>query len=100
MANSLWKQAEFTVPTSVSNERVQFVGDKYRVKYGNLLESQGWLVLQMTKPTPVKPTQWQAPDRRRYVIQALITKKPTTLTYDIPDKYVGTMMHQGFKLKE
>ena len=54
----------------------------------------------MTSPTPVRPTLWQAPDRKRYVIQALITKKPTTLTYDIPDKYVGTMLQQGFKLKE
>ena len=98
-----WENASFTVPLAVSEERVQFCGAKYRLKFGNILEAQGFEVLGMEGPTEdrsVLAFGTTDPDRRRYIIWAKIRRRPVEFTIDVPDEDVLLYQQCGFTLKE
>lgn len=99
----VWQKASYTVPGAVSEERVQATGDKYRRKFGKSLESEGWRVLGMEGPTldrSVLAYGLTDPDRRRYIIYAKVTRRPETITVDVPDEDVPLYEKAGFKLTE
>ena len=97
----VWKSATFTVPAEVSEERVQFAADKYRLKFGKALELEGWRVLDMEQPTldrSVLAHGTTDPDRRRYQIWAKVTRRPVEVRIDVPDEDVPIYLNAGFKL--
>ena len=103
-----WETAWFTVPASVSDERVQVLGDRYRRKWGYHLETPqpygpGFTVLYMEGPvldTSIAGRAMTEPDRRRYVLWAKVTRAPVTTHVDVPDEDVPLFLAHGYTLKE
>ena len=99
----VWEKAAYTVPGHVSEERVQDTAYKYKKKFGNSLEFQGWTVLGFDGPKEDRSVIAQGltdPDRRRYVLYAKVTRRPRTITVDVPDQDVHIYQKAGFKLTE
>lgn len=99
----VWEKASYTVPGEVSEERVQATADKYKRKFGKALEFQGWTVLGFDGPTLDRSVIAQGlcdPDRRRYVLYAKVTRRPETITVDVPDEDVVFYQRAGFRLVE
>ena len=97
----VWEKASYTVPGEVSEERVQATGERYRRKLGKLLEWQGWTVLGFDGPIwdrSIISYGLTDPDRRRYVLYAKVTRRPQTITVDVPDEDVAIYQKAGFKL--
>src|SRR3990167_7419715 len=69
----VWEKASYTVPNSVSEERVRDTAWRYKRKWGKSLEFQGWTVLEMGEPEldrSVVGFGLTDSDRRRYVLYA------------------------------
>lgn len=99
----IWQRGSFTVPADVSDERVQFAADKYRRKFGAILErgKYGFRVLEMIGPHEDKGAVKKATtdsDRRAYVIWAKVTRRPVTFHVEVPDEDVPMYQAAGFKL--
>ena len=95
-----WEQASFTVPIDVPDERVQFLGDKYQLKFGKVLETEGLEVLWMSRPFTGKGKRPVDEDRRAYFVKAWCKRRPIEIHMDIPDNAVGDMIELGLKLQE
>lgn len=103
-----WEKGVFTVPDSVSEERVQFAAEKYRVKYMEYLETPqphgpGFRVLDMDGPHEDRSVVGLGvtdQDRRRYVIWAKVTRAPVVFRSDVGDDDVPLYIACGWKLKE
>ncbi|MDA1188801.1 MAG: hypothetical protein O2854_03880 [Chloroflexi bacterium] len=96
----IWKSATFTVPIEVTEERVRFSADKYRLKFGKALETQGYNVLHMEQPKEdrsVAAAGTTDPDRRRYQIWAKVTRRPVEIRVDVPDADIPIYEKAGFK---
>lgn len=96
-----WEKAVFSVPGDVTEEEVAFAAPKYRNKFGDHLETQGFEVLGMDGPTrdgSVLGVGITAPDRRRYVIWAKVRRRPVEVKVNIPDEDVPIYQEAGFKL--
>ena len=98
--HGVWKRASFTVPTETTDERIQFVKDRYMGFWGSILEQDGWTVMAMRNPHQVRRYQIDAPDRKRYAIWAWCKRRPITYTIDMPDEWVTEAEKFGFRLKE
>lgn len=99
----MYETAVFTVPSSVPDERVQFVSNKYMVRAGHQLENQGFQVLSMTRPVADKRPHIKhstPPDRRAYIMYAAVRRRPETIHIDVPDNAVKEMQATGMKLQE
>lgn len=99
----IWDKATFTVPDDVPEERVQFAADKYRRKYGDILEGQGFEVLEMEQPHMDEGLVAQGtvdPNRRPYVIWARVRRRPVLTTIDAGDREVPAFEKAGFRLRE
>ena len=95
----LWDRGSFTVPDTTSEERGQFVAQKYMVKYGEALEAQGFTVKEMLKPQ-VDPLQSHInPGRRGYVMYARIMRRPVLHNFWVPDEAAPAIEKLGFRLK-
>lgn len=97
----IWQKATFTVPEGVSEERVQFYGDRYIRKFGAVLEADGFEVLEMKQPIvdhSLVAANITDPNRRPYVIWARIRRRPRTETFDMPDAAVPDLLKAGLKL--
>lgn len=97
----VWEQAFFTVPAEVSEERVQFVGEKYRRKFGASLEARGFEVLGMDGPNVDRglvAAGTTDPNRRAYAIWAKVRRRPTVVKVQVPDEDVPMYLNAGFKL--
>lgn len=104
MESRFWKRGSFTVPSTVSDERVQLVADRYIRRFGEALEAEGFKVLLMKEPvedTGIAAYAFLdgAYDRKQYVMWALVSKRPFEMTVDVPDKEVHMMEQYGFRLK-
>ncbi len=95
-----WEQAYFTVPIDVPDERVQILGDKYQLRFGKVLEEDGFDVLWMSEPIPDRSNRPVDEDRRAYQVKAWVKRRPVETHYDIPDNAVGDMIELGLKLQE
>ena len=98
---SVLEKCTFTVPDSVSEERVQDAGAKYRNVFGTSLVAQGWTVLQLDGPNlddGMVARGITDPDRRRYVIWAEVKRQPSSYTFDVPDEDVAMYEKAGFSL--
>ena len=98
---SVLEKCSFTVPDTVSEERVQDAGPKYRNKFGKILEQQRWTVLRLDGPNLDEGMVAKGitdPDRRRYVIWAEVKRRPTDYTFDVPDEDVAIYEKAGFSL--
>ena len=106
MANkrpSRWERASFDVPATVPDEVVQTKAGVYMARFGQHLERQGFIVLDILRPVVADSTDhklFSQPDRRRYHIFALVTREPRTVSYDIPDYAVPQMQKVGLSLQE
>jgi hypothetical protein len=92
----------FTVPSSVSEERVGFSASKYRNKFGDKLEFKGFTVLEMDGPHrdhSVVARGTTDPDRRAYIIWAKVRQAPREVRVDVPDEDVPLYEAAGYKLK-
>ncbi len=94
-----WDRATFTVPSDTPDERVQFVADRYRAKFGKYLEEQGFTVKKMTKPLVSRRLFPTEAGRRRYDIYAFVSRRPVELTARVPGVLVPEMQAMGLKLK-
>jgi hypothetical protein len=95
-----WERAAFTVPDDVSEERVQDSAHKYRLRFGNALELQGYEVLAMGMPErdeTVLARGTTDPDRRRYVIWAKVRRRPVEVKVDVPDEDIALYEKAGFR---
>ena len=100
MASSVWERGSFTVPDDVPHERVCAMSAKYMQRFGQALEAQGFTVLNMSAPQEEGVQVGVAKGRRKYIIQALVTRRPVTVKVDVPDQSVPAMVKQGYKLLE
>lgn len=96
----VWRRACFTVPVSVSEERVQFYADKYRRKFGNFLEKEGFDVLWMSQPLVYTGRLPVEGGRREYKVFAWCRRRPIELKVDVPDILVPELLVRGMKLAE
>ena len=97
----VWEKASYTVPNTVSEERVRDTAWRYKRKWGKSLEFQGWMVLEIGEPEldrSVVAFGLCDPDRRRYVIYAKVTRRPQTITLDVPDADIAIYQKAGWKL--
>jgi hypothetical protein len=103
MESSVWERATFTVPASVSDERVQWVAGGYMTRCGEHWERMGFRIHEMLMPKQSSETALAnsptAPDRRRYFIWARVSRRPEELHFDVPDNAVGEL-GDSLKLKE
>jgi hypothetical protein len=91
----------FTVPASVSEERVELAYDRYRKKFGEAMERQGFEVLDIKGPKVDKSFVANGttdPDRRKYVLHGRVRRRPITFTIDVPDEDVAIYEKAGFWL--
>ncbi len=95
-----WEGGVFTVPSDVSDERVQNKAPEYRNKFGEQLEKKGFRVLDMRGPHVI-PQHVQAlinPFRRKYRIVARVSRRPVDIKIDVPDSAVPALQGMGMKL--
>lgn len=94
-----WELGTFTVPISVSHERVQEVGYRYVRKFVDFLEGKGLRVHKVIGPNlDLGPFPVPA-DRRKYVISAFVSlPKPVKPLFNIPDSMVPEMLKAGLRL--
>lgn len=100
---SIWTTGYFDVPFHYGEEQVQWVAPKYMRRFGEYLETQGFVVKQMLKPqVSGKATQnlFGQPDTKRYTIFAEVTRQPVEMHVDIPDYAVPDMEKVGLTLNE
>jgi hypothetical protein len=98
-----WDHATFTVPDSVSDEKVtsRIVADKYNYKYAKELWKQGFEILEMEGPYIDKrlvAAGMTDDDRRPYIIRAKIRRAPQEVRVDVPDEDVPIYLAAGYKL--
>ncbi len=97
-----WEKGVFTVPASVSEERVQSDAARYRNRLGGALEMKGLIVLGIEGPTAdtgLVGTETTDPDRRRYVLWARVKRgSPITQRFSVPDSDVAIYQAAGAKL--
>jgi hypothetical protein len=99
--DSVWDKASFTVPDSVSEERVHDSGGKYRYKYAKELWRQGFEILGMEGPyedRSVVAIGMTDPDRRKYVIRAKVRRAPQEVRVDVPNVDVPIYQKSGWQL--
>ena len=99
--NFVWEKATFTVPDTVSEERVQDAGKKYRYKFAKWLWAQSFEILGMDGPnedTSVVAIGMADEDRRPYVIRAKVRRRPQEVHVDVPDADVSLYREAGWEL--
>ena len=97
----VWRSGTYTVPAEVSEERVRFTADKFKLKFGKSLELQGFEVLEMGEPErdiTVFGVGITEPNRRKYIIWARIRRRPATQVIDVPDEDVPLYQDAGYTL--
>lgn len=103
-----WERGFFTVPISVSEERVELLAHRYMQRWGQYLETPqpygpGFKVLLMEEPcldTGVVARAVDPPDRKRYSLWAKVTRTPVNLHVEVPDEDVALYLASGYKLRE
>jgi len=103
-----WMKAFFFVPLDVSDERVQFKADGFKKQFGEYLERQDppFTVLSMSDPILVtNPIVGPGggrldPTRKKYGIQALVTRRPVEHHMDVSDSLVEPLLKLGMRLTE
>ena len=98
LVKGIWEKGTFTVPEDVSGERVKFKFDEYRRAFGNILEAQGYTVIEMTKPTLSTSVLKTEPGEKRYDFWARVIRKPSIIRLSIPDYAVPHYQKRGLKL--
>ena len=79
----IWERGTFTVPDDTPEERVAFKIATYKRQFGELLERQGFTVLEMTSPTLSTRRLVTEPGRKRYDLYARVIRKPETIIIPI-----------------
>ena len=94
----VWERGTFTVPDWASEERVRLVAYKYKKRYGDALEAQGYRVLSMSEPE-IDPLRFGVdPDRRKYVMWAACVRRPVDFRIEVPDEVVPELLKAGLQL--
>lgn len=97
----VWEKAVFTVPIETSEERVQAAAPRYKKRFGEYLETEGFRIVEFDGPCQDKTVVAAGitePDRRRYVLWAKVTRRPREVRVDVPDEDVEIYQRSGFKL--
>ena len=96
-----YETGSFTVPASVSEEKVEFAYSKYRNRFGEALEFQGFEGLEVQGPwvdNSFVARGTTAPDRRKYVLFGKVRRRPVSSTVDVPDEDVAIYEEAGFRM--
>ena len=100
----IWENVVFTVPNSVSDERVQSVmAARYRNKGGEYYEKEGFQVLAVDGPREDRSLvalQTTDPDRRKYVIWYKLRRRPKEQRAEVSDAEAPELLAAGYKLKD
>ena len=99
----IWRKGTFTVPDTVSEDRVQFAASKYRNTFGQALEVEGFEVLGIEGPYQDHSMVAEAmvdPNRRPYCMRAKVRRRPEEIRVDVPDEDVPVYQASGFTLKD
>ena len=91
-----WERATFTVPSDVSDERVQFYADEYTRRGGKAFEAQGYTILKVTPPRVSFSHLVTEVDRRRYDIYFFLRRTPITMRVQVPEELHPQMRALGF----
>lgn len=96
-----WRRGSFTVPLKTSEERVQLVADRYMRRFGEALEREGFRVLKMLDPRPDSGAAllFADPDRKQYVMWALVSRAPFQLHLEVRDEDVPEMEKLGMRVR-
>lgn len=94
----IWERGTFTVPDDAPESQIQEKFADYKKKFGQLLENQGFNVLEMTSPTLSKSGMITDPGQKRYDLYARVIRKPQTIRLNVPDSAVPSLLHQGLRL--
>ena len=107
-----WEHIPYTVPDSVTEDRIEFTAPKYRNKGGETLESLGFVIHEVQGPYRcIKPVlgladqgcrKWapHEPDRHRYHIGYWVSRRPVEHIMDVPDAAVAALEETGMRLTE
>ena len=98
LVKGIWERGTFTVPESISEERLDFEKDKFKQTFGKILEGRGYTVLEMTNPILSTSKMKTEPGLKRYDFHARIIKEPVTMRLHIPDYAVAHYQKMGLKL--
>ena len=95
-----YESCYFHVPAEKTDEQVRSqVVDKYKRKFGNTLEMQGWQVLAMDEPYIWTDCPHEVDeDRRPYRMWARVRRRPVELRVEVPDEAVPEMLKLGMSL--
>lgn len=99
----IWKRGSFTVPAEVSEQTVQDAAHRYKKKFGEALEKQGFEVLGFDGPRVDDGVVMNAladPDRRCYRLWAKVRRRPVVATVDVSDTDIPLFLEAGFRHKE
>jgi hypothetical protein len=98
----IWEKVVFTVPDTVSDERVHENDGYYRNQGGRIMEERyKYTVLAVDGPHEDRglvARQTTDPDRRRYVVWYKVTKRPEPFTIDVDDRFVPAYLNAGLHL--
>ena len=95
-----WEFCTFEVPFEVPDEAVpqSDYAEKCMHLFGDELEKNGFQVLAMTRAEKDKSPRPVDPDRKRFRLWAWVKRDPVTMTLDIPDQAVPSMLELGMRL--
>jgi hypothetical protein len=94
----IWERGTFTVPENTPEDRIQSKSAEYKKTFGKILESQGFIVLEMTSPTLSNGVFKTDPDMKRYEFYARVIRKPQTVRISVPDIAVPALLEKGLRL--
>ena len=97
----IWRRGSFTVPMDVSEQRVQDDAHKYKKKFGEYLEREGFTVLGFDGPhrdTGMVAVAMTDPDRRPYRVWAKVTRRLQVVHLDAADKDIPMLQSMGWKV--
>lgn len=91
----------FTVPSSVSDERVESKKQEFIKKYADSFDKEGWKLISpvaFAKSLPLAEDIKQG--RSRWTIMAYWERKPVEQTFEVDEKLIPKLLKTGkFSLK-
>ena len=96
------ESAIFDIPSTVSEERVQFKASNFRNQFGQRLEKMGFTILLIEGPkrTACPPFKLLDTTRKWYRMIARVRRRPVEHRFDAPDSAVPQLEAMGMKLAE
>jgi len=95
-----WEKGNFRVSIHATKAQVYEQARYYKAKFEETMEGKGFKVHQITDPRLDYSSLPIPPDQKRYVMYALVSRRPKEVKFDIPDMFVPALQEIGLKLVE